>query len=70
SESVRSVRVGVSTRSVTGYELAHKVVVIYLLERGFDLKLALRYAGAWMDQSEDYVDFLEIFRERAYEGGW
>lgn len=70
SESVRTVRVGVSTRSVTGYELAHKVAVIYLLERGFDFSVALRYVGGWMDQSRDYVDFLEYFRERAYEGGW
>jgi len=69
SESMCSVRVGVSTRSITGYELAHKVAMIYLLERGFDLYTALRYVGRWMDQSRDYVDFLEIFRESAYEGG-
>lgn len=70
SECKISVRVGVSIRPIVGYELAHKAMVIYLLERGYDLDLAMDYAGGLMDSTDDYRGFLEAFRSSAYEGGY
>ena len=62
--------VGVLTYDITAWTIAHRMVSIYMMERSFTLDMISKYIDKWMASSDNFIEFLETFRDSAWSGGF